>query len=243
MNNRASDENDRLRLLARLLTEAPDQDACERCLDGLEDYVDAQLAGRDYTGLLPDVARHLDACVACAQSYALLYEGRLVELHGSVAPPAPAPDLSFLSPPPAAAGLFAEALSAALRRSADGLHLTFARALSGGPPSARPAAGASVRGASDAALLELDLPAPDPAVARLTVAVYADASPEQCIVRVQVALPGREWPDLEGLAVELRLGAERRREQTDAWGAVDFAGVPRAALGQVELVVALGSAA
>src|SRR5262245_43235899 len=52
------------RLASALLTQ-PDDAACTACLDTLEEYVTAQLAGDDNVARWPEVASHLDACVAC----------------------------------------------------------------------------------------------------------------------------------------------------------------------------------
>src|SRR3954453_3759946 len=41
--------------------------------------------------------RHLDSCVTCAESYAMMYDGMLAEQHGFVVEKFPALDLSFLS--------------------------------------------------------------------------------------------------------------------------------------------------
>lgn len=252
MSNQQSNQYDsRLRRLARLLTETPDEGACERCLDRLEEYVEAQLDGRDYTALLPEVARHLDMCVACAECYEALYEGNLAEREGIASPSAPALALDFLArtPAPDTAGRsFAILLGQALQRSAQGLRLTLSPALLEARPG-RPAAGAALRGGPDTPLLELALDAHDPAVAELaldrgeaaiaslTLAAFPAPQPGRCEVRVQVALPDREWPDLEGLGIELRLGGAARHAQTDAWGAAVFSDVPLAALDQAELTI------
>ena len=52
----------------------PAESACRACLDHLDGYIAAQLAGQDYIALLPAVAAHLDACPECATAYARLYE-------------------------------------------------------------------------------------------------------------------------------------------------------------------------
>ena len=77
--------------LARLLIEQPDPAACERCLDKLEAYCQAELSGASGAAVDPETARHLDACVACAESYALLYEALLYSAAVPEPPMLPAP--------------------------------------------------------------------------------------------------------------------------------------------------------
>ena len=226
------------RRLAEALLAQSDDAACTACLDTLEQYVEAQLAGEGPAARWPEVAGHLDACVACAESYALLYAARLA----TPAAPAdlPAPDLSFLQA--SAAGPLAPA---ALRnqRRLERLHKTLAAAVSRAgvqlrlklsqpllsllPPPAGPAL--AFRSDAGAALFELALDDPDGAVERLTVSAYG-AVGERCVVRVQVALRGRAWPDLAGVPVVLSAGDERRTAATDAWGEAVFEDLPVSAL-------------
>lgn len=210
--------------LARIITAKHDEAACRACLDGLEPYVDAQLAGASYAARLPTVAAHLDACVACAEAYALLYEARLADAPaGALA--IPAPDLSFLPRP--GAGL-ADLLAGALERLGDGLRLRLGRPLLDALRAA-PAPAPALRAAfSGDALIDLTLSAPTPAVAELRLTVYADpADPALCVARAQLALAGRDWPDLGGATLIARWGGGVAQALTDAWGEALLAGIPR----------------
>jgi hypothetical protein len=237
------------RRLAEALLTQPDDAACTACLDSLEAYVEAQLAGDDHVARWPAVATHLDACVACAESYALLYAARLA------APTAPArlptPDLSFLQAsaagPLAPAALRAqrrttrlrEAVASAVMRAGAQLRLTLSRPLLDLlPPPAGPAL--AFRSSAGPALFELALDQRGDAIERLILSAYADdQAAERCIVRVQVALHEREWPDLAGVPVVVHAGDERRTATTDAWGEAVFEDVPITAL--PELVVEVDS--
>jgi hypothetical protein len=235
------------RRLAETLLTQPDDLACTACLDALEEYVAAQLAGADHAAQWPDIAAHLDACVACAESYALLYAAHLAERSLAAPAGARAPDLSFLqagaSGPltPAAlrdqrrAARLRQAAAAAVARAGARLRLTLSRALLDLlPPPTSPAL--AFRSGMGAPIFELALDEPDAAIERLNVSAYAgDAAAGRCVVRVQVALRGREWPDLAGIAVALQAGDERRAAATDAWGEAVFEDLPAAAL--PELVV------
>jgi hypothetical protein len=236
------------RRLAEALLAQPDDAACTTCLDALEDFVADQLAGADHIARWPEVADHLDACVACAESYGLLYAARTT----APAMPAdlPAPDLSFLQAgaagplAPAAlrdqrrAARLREAVGAAVTRAGAQLRLTLSRTLLDLlPPPAGPAL--AFRSGAGAALFELALDEPEGAIERLTMSAYGGDVVDRCVVRVQVALHGREWPDLAGVPVALQAGGQRRSATTDAWGEAVFEDVPTRAL--PELIVEIDS--
>ena len=94
--NASNSHDAQARRLAQAVVAAHSETACTECLDGLEAYVTAQMDGENYLALHPEVAAHLDGCVACAESYALVYEGRLAEQQVPSPAHVPAWDLSFL---------------------------------------------------------------------------------------------------------------------------------------------------
>jgi hypothetical protein len=228
----------RAHALARALLAAPDPAACDACLDALEGYVDAQLAGEGYQALLPTVAAHLDSCVECAVSYAVLYEVRLAEARGALpSVAAPPPDLSFL---PQRQGL-AELLVGALRRAGDTLRLALSEPLLDALRDAPRPPALALRDADDEPLFALDLATPDPLVERLTLAAYAESSPGSCQVQVSVALPGRSWPQLAGLPVRLVSRNLERSALTDPWGEASFERIPLTALPGLSVELALAA--
>jgi hypothetical protein len=54
------------------------------------------------------------------------------------------------------------------------------------------------------------------------------------ILRAQISLPGRDWPDLAGATVAARWPGGDGRAQTDPWGEAVIPGVP---LGQIDSLV------
>jgi hypothetical protein len=42
---------------------------CEDCFELLDEYVDAELAGRDADGEVPGMRAHLEGCPACGEEY------------------------------------------------------------------------------------------------------------------------------------------------------------------------------
>jgi hypothetical protein len=217
--------------LARLLTQATNADGCRRCLDALEEYCARQLAGEPVAQLLPEVAEHLDLCVACAESYALVYESLLAG-DGLPEAPAPAPDLSFLTPlrgarlaPPQLRSL-GPLLSEAVGRAGARLRLTLSDQLLALLPPRGPELALRAPGEPEL-LFELAIETPGAAVEQLAVAGIATVDPQRCDLRVRATLRGREWPDLAGIAVTLRYAGQERRATTDAWGEALFSGVPR----------------
>ena len=249
-----SDRDAQARRLAQIVLAQPDTAACAACLDAIEEYVAAQLANAEYATRWPAVSQHLDSCVACAESYAQLYEARLAE-SGAPAPALMlAPDLSFLpggaAEPITPDGLRAArrasrlraALAAAVERADTRLRVTLSQALLDLlPPPPSPAL--ALRGGMepDTPLFALDLDEPGSEVEQLKLSAYADPSPAQrCSVRVQVSLHGREWPDLADLPIALILGAERRQAKTDPWGEAVFRDLPADALPGLSVEVETG---
>jgi hypothetical protein len=239
--------------LAQALLAPADTAACTACLDELETYITSQLSGDDYRVRWPMVAQHLDSCVDCAESYALLYRVRLAE-HSLPQPvQVPTADLSFLQAgaagPLAPAELRAiqyarrlhSALGAAVERSGARLRLTLSRALLD-LLAARPAPPAlAFRSGDEQALIELALNEPNAEVALLQLSAYADPAPsEHCTVRIQLALHDRAWPDLAGVQVALLTQDEHRQATTDAWGEATFADVPLAALPVLQIEIDAG---
>lgn len=256
--NNSHEKNDPARRLAQVLLVSSDEQGCRQCLDALEDYVTAQLAGEDYTAQMPTVARHLDACVACAEAYALLFEARLAEADQPEPARIPAPDVSFLEPDAtapltpdqlrvrrAAASLRAS-LERAVERVGSLLRLRFSQGLldtlAAAPPAAGPALAFREGSPQGVPLLDLVLDTPDPSVERLHLAAYAhqpDAG--RCTLRVRVALPGRDWPDLAGITVLVRFGETQHRVTTDSWGEALIDDVPVAALPDLQVALDLGT--
>jgi hypothetical protein len=211
--------------LARMLTTEPEPATCTTTLDALEAYVTAQLAADTATAAAryPAVALHLDACVACAESYALLYDALAVP----VAQPArvPAPDLSFLPRP----GL--------LQRVGAALVLQLSQVLQSAPPLA----GALRSGG--APLFDLHLGTPDAALSELRITVYPrPQAADRCDLRVLVVPIGRAWPQLAGTTVTLSAGAALQHEQTDQYGEVVFADRSIDALAALELRITVMNA-
>jgi len=57
------------RELDRLLGPEGPQVSCEECFERLDEYVDAELAGRDPEQAVPGMAAHLDGCPACREEH------------------------------------------------------------------------------------------------------------------------------------------------------------------------------
>ena len=66
--------NDRDDMVARLLGPEGPEVSCEECFERLDEYVDAELAGRDPEGAVPGMAAHLAGCPACREDHDSLRE-------------------------------------------------------------------------------------------------------------------------------------------------------------------------
>ena len=60
---------ERQQLLTRLLGPGAPEVSCEECFERLDEYVDAELAGRDPEGAVPGMAAHLAGCPACREDH------------------------------------------------------------------------------------------------------------------------------------------------------------------------------
>ena len=67
-------------LVARLLGPAGPEVSCEACFERLDEYVDAELAGRDADREIPGMAAHLEGCPACREDHESLRD--FVRLQG-----------------------------------------------------------------------------------------------------------------------------------------------------------------
>ena len=61
-------------MLARMLGPDGPEVTCEECFERLDEYVDAELAGRDPEGPVPGMAAHLAGCPACREEHESLRE-------------------------------------------------------------------------------------------------------------------------------------------------------------------------
>jgi hypothetical protein len=57
------------KLVARLLGPEGPEVSCEECFEHLDEYVDAELAGRDPEQDVPGMAAHLAGCPACREDH------------------------------------------------------------------------------------------------------------------------------------------------------------------------------
>ena len=61
-------------MLARMLGPDGPEVTCEECFERLDEYVDAELVGRDPEGAVPGMAAHLAGCPACREEHQSLRE-------------------------------------------------------------------------------------------------------------------------------------------------------------------------
>jgi hypothetical protein len=61
--------DDQARLLARLVGPAGPELTCEQCFDGLDSYVELELAGVRADREVPGMRAHLEGCPACDEDH------------------------------------------------------------------------------------------------------------------------------------------------------------------------------
>ncbi|HEY0606472.1 MAG TPA: hypothetical protein VGD58_26345 [Herpetosiphonaceae bacterium] len=222
--------------LAQTITTQHTEAEHSACLDALEAYIDAQLARRDYTRLFPAVAQHLDSCVACAASYALVYEARTAEAAALNQIRVPEPDLGFLQP--SGVALLRRRLAEAVERvTPQHMRIRLSQALLDLLSPQTPAL--ALRSiATDVPLLTMTLDQPGDEQIQIQLSIYEQPDEsELCTLRAQVTLADREWPELDGISVAITTGDTQRAATTDPWGEAVFADVPRAALDGLQIEV------
>jgi len=245
--NSLGDAGQRRQQLRQLLQSTPPLESeCEAYLPRLATYIDAQLAGEDYLNRYADIALHLDSCLACADSYARLYELE-VTLAADALPASSAlvrPDLSFLSRPqesfsPSLRDLLADALTTTAQMIR--LQLTTDLLAFLQPQQSAALTRSTVHDSRYHEVLYELKPEQYPELAiPIKVTAYRDAErPDLCLLEVTVVPAGERWPNLGGRTVTLQMGGDRMTATTDAWGVAPFLGVAIARLGDVSLVVGL----
>jgi hypothetical protein len=224
----------------------PPESECAAYLPRLASYVDAQLAGEDYLSRYPDIAIHLDTCLACADSYARLYDLEIALAQEALPTPKvmPTPDLSFLSRPEAKPSpSLVDLLSAALTTTANTIRLQLTAELLAFLQPQQSAA--LTRSAVDDSrysevLYELHPEQYPETAIPIKLVVYRDAQRlEQCLLEVTVMPPGVSWPNLGGYTVTLQMGSDYLTATTDAWGVAPFLDLSIARLDDLALVVEL----
>jgi len=213
-----------------------DKAACDGCLSRLEEYVAAQLDGRDYLSLFPEIAIHLDGCLQCAAAYARLYRLELAAATATLPQlqQPRLPDLAFLQPAPGPQPTLPDLLRAAISQLKNGVRLQLSAGLLPHlqpPPALSPTRTPAGEERYAEQLYMLDSSEISDSEGLLKLAVYRDEQqPQDCLVEVTVTPPGRTWPLLAGILVALELPNLRREQRTNPWGAAAFAQVPIAEL-------------
>ncbi len=235
--------NKRIEKLRQLLKEEPDEVDCQQCLHQLDDYIVAQLAGKQYLDQFEKTAVHLDACIACAEAYARLYELAIADVANMLPQPdsIPKPDLSFLGHNEAIH--LSHQIAASVKRVGEKLVLSLSadlvkllRPLPNTALATR--ANESDRFGEIIILLkpeqtnDLEFP--------LTVTVYQDRQRDgYCLIEVLVQLSGKSWPDIAGYQVIIQGVGETQTQTTDAWGIAVFQDMPVEQLQNLKIEVTL----
>lgn len=208
------------------------QNTASDCLSAeqIDTYVQAQLIDQDDATFNP-IRHHLDACVDCAEQYAVAYD---VGFEAQVAQ-IPQPKLDFLKRDTT---LLNQLLDACVR-TVNQLRVQFSRELNARltPP---PLAVSRSRGryrrpilqlsAEDTTLISPHLP--------FSIAAFEDSeNPNNCLIEIKVRPPHKSWPDLAGYQVALSLFGTASVQTTDAHGEVIFADVAVAALQTMQIIV------
>ena len=230
---------DRRQMLVATLLTPCNEATFQQCLEQLDDYIAAQLAGEDYVALYPQTAVLLDACPDCAAAYARLYEMETAVRSQTLPQPThiPQPDLSFL---PQAASLLAQ-LRQAFQQRLDGSSLQLTQglvALLTPPPVLTRTRAPADSGRYHARLLRLGGQA-ETAVLNLpfTLEAYRDGENETlCLVQVTL-LPGDELDELFEKTVVLGWENGGETAVTDWGGLAEFVDIPVTALPQLHIQV------
>jgi hypothetical protein len=181
-------------------------------------------------------------------AYASVPEPDFGALHSTVHASVPEPDFSIPEPDFSildAATRLRTALASAVERTGSQLRLTLTQALLDALPRPQQLAPAMAFRSGEQAgipLVDLELDEPEDEVTHLQLTAHPKgAPPTYCTIRVQLALQGRDWPDLAEIPVILKLDNRERLALTDAWGQVSFEDVPTLALAGLQIAVDTGA--
>ncbi len=225
-----ANEPGRYKQLKEALQITTDEAICDAILAQLDEYVAAQLNGRDPFPLYPHIAVHLDGCLLCAAAYGRLYRLTLADNRETlpILQNPRQPDLSFL--PPVAASSLADKLRTAVEKLQNGWRLRLSAdllPLLQPQPVPLPVRAATEEERYATLLLALE---PDQSLQTdvpFKLLAYRDAqSPTDCLVEVWVQPHGRAWPHLAGFTVTLHLPNQTHQQITNPWGVATFPHIP-----------------
>lgn len=234
-----ANESTRRQQLKEVLQTTTDEAACDVVLGQLDEYVAAQLNGRDPFPLFPHIAVHLDGCLLCSAAYGRLYRLALAEQNEAlpIVQNPRQPNLSFLPP--------VLSLADKLRTAVEKLHNGWRFHLSADLlPLLQP----------QPALMPVRAPTTDDRYAELLLSLEPDESlqtdlpfkllvcrdaqsPADCLVEVWVQPHGRAWPHLAGFTVTLQLPDQTHQQSTNPWGVASFAQIPVKHLSNLTIVI------
>jgi hypothetical protein len=198
----------------------------------LPEYATAIALGHTHPRIAPAVAKHLHHCAACAEEFQMLIDLAVAAFNGTqtVAATYPAPDLSFLDPPPSSP--FAQ--EECFLDKAGRVVIAFSHALLA--RLRQPSWAGALRGA----LLYHYTQSSGPRGEVLVVDVYADDDePAMARVTVTCELPDRDPFDQAGTLVELQAAEGRWSGKTDETGCVHFRAVALDVLPQLRVLLTL----
>jgi len=237
-----ADETTRKEQLKAALQVKTGEAACDAVLAQLDEYVAAQLDGRDPFTLYPQIAVHLDGCLTCAAAYGRLYRLALAEQTETLPnlQQSRQPDLSFLTPTNPLSTL-ADRLRTAVERLENGWRLHFSADLLPllQPQSAPVPVRAPDKSERYTELIlalepEKDLQAKIP----FKLLVYKDnQTPTECLVEVWVQPPDRTWPQLAGFIVTLQRADQSYEQTTNPWGVATFTQIPIQTLDTLSITI------
>lgn len=227
--------------LVDILRQTPGDEACDSCLAQLDAYLSAQLASDDYDSIYKETAMHLDSCVSCSTAYDLLYDVRLAEQENRLPAPTavPDPNLDFLrQDAPSLLEKFATALNVTTER----LTLQFDQLLLSLSIQAEAGQVALVRSSGNGRythkLFQLSSDQLPGDTVPLTISAYRDNQQDGvCLVEVNVEPPGKAWPELADIEVNLSTRVQNEKSVTDEWGTAVFPTVQTSQLGSLRLMV------
>lgn len=235
--NSASGDKPIVQQFLAMLATQPSEEACQRHMHQLDDYITAQLDGEDVVRKFPDTAVHLDTCLLCAEAYAALYDTYSAEIENQLIDPPtmPAPDLTFLQSGPSLSSMLKQQLQATANQIS--LQLT-AALLPFLTPLPQAALVRSASGRYAEAIYSLTPEhVPDLALP-FSMTAYKDLqNADLCLVEINVTPAGISWPDLEGYQVLTAFADKTISEKTDDWGTAVFANIPVDRLANLTITV------
>jgi len=221
--------------LEQVLKTEPSKTQFDAYLGQLDDFIAAQLAGEEYETQFPDLVAYLNTDARLADVYSRLYRLEVDAQSDNIRVRefVPKANLNFMYP-------IVDPLLGAIERIKGAISIDFSSELLDGLQTKTVLASSALKASeSKKELYKLDLAEHGLSEWPATITVLSNENEaELCTVQVQVAPPGRAFPNLSGIEVSIEIpDLDTCDQKTNMLGVVTFDSLQIAHLSQMRVVI------